>query len=103
MDRSAKSAGWVSQLDTRRGPISSVLGQVCAGWQVNSDYQSYLAVDYRFRAKRERLEWCQGLLPESQGQNLALTVLSAPFSFVSGPWIAMSSLHPKFGCNITES
>ena len=28
-----------------------------------------------FSAKREKLETFQGLLPESQGQNLALTVL----------------------------
>ena len=32
----------------------------------------------RFRAKREQLICFQGLLPESQGQNLALTVLCVP-------------------------
>jgi hypothetical protein len=33
----------------------------------------------RFRAKRGRLERGSGLLPESHGQNLALTVLYAPY------------------------
>ena len=32
----------------------------------------------RYRAKRERLETSKILLPESQGQNLALTVLYVP-------------------------
>ena len=32
----------------------------------------------RFRAKREQLERIQGLLPESQSQSLALTVLCVP-------------------------
>ena len=35
---------------------------------------------YRFRAKRERLKWLQRLLPASQGQKLALTVLYVPYS-----------------------
>ena len=34
----------------------------------------------RFRAKREQLEWVKGLYPESQGQNLALTVLHVLYS-----------------------
>ena len=34
----------------------------------------------RFRAKREQLKRCQGLHPESQGQNLALTALCVPYS-----------------------
>ena len=33
-----------------------------------------------FRAKREHLDMFQGLLPESHGQNLALTVLYVPES-----------------------
>jgi len=35
----------------------------------------------RFRAKREHLETCQGLLPGSQGQNLTLTVSYAASEF----------------------
>ena len=35
---------------------------------------------HRFRAKREHLGRVQGLLPESQGHNLALTVLYVPYS-----------------------
>jgi len=38
----------------------------------------------RFRAKREQLETFYGLLPESQGQNLALTVLCVPCSLDRG-------------------
>jgi len=39
---------------------------------------------YRFRAKREQLTRVEGLLPESQGQNLALTVLHVPCSLDIG-------------------
>ena len=38
----------------------------------------------RFRAKREHLQGVEGLLPESQGQNLAVTVLDVPRSLDSG-------------------
>ena len=38
----------------------------------------------RFRAKRDQLATIQGLLHESQGQNLALTVSFAPYSLDSG-------------------
>ena len=38
----------------------------------------------RFWAKREQLGGVQGLLPRSQGQNLALTVLHVPHSLESG-------------------
>jgi len=38
----------------------------------------------RFRAKREHLKMCQGLSPESQRHNLALTLLFVPYSFESG-------------------
>jgi len=34
----------------------------------------------RFRAKRELLDRFSGLLPESQGQNLPVTVLYVPYS-----------------------
>ena len=37
-----------------------------------------------FRAKREQLKSFSGLAPESQGQNLALTVLYLPYSLDSG-------------------
>jgi len=36
-------------------------------------------LDSRFRAKRERPTTLQGLLPESQGRNLAVTVLYVPY------------------------
>ena len=39
---------------------------------------------YRFRAKMEQLEGFEGLLPGSQGQNLASTVLCVPSSLDSG-------------------
>ena len=35
---------------------------------------------FRFRAEREQLETFEALLPKSQGQNLALTVLYVPYS-----------------------
>ena len=38
----------------------------------------------RFRARRGQLETLEGLLPDSQGQNLALTVLYMPYSLDSG-------------------
>jgi len=38
----------------------------------------------RFRAKREQLQMCSDLLPESQGPNLALTVLCVPYSLDIG-------------------
>ena len=38
----------------------------------------------RFRAKSKQPKICQRLLPERQGQNLALTVLYVPHSFDSG-------------------
>ena len=46
------------------------------------------------RAKRERLKIFQGLSPESQGQNLVVTVLYVPYSLVIGliTWRAMSIL-----------
>jgi hypothetical protein len=37
----------------------------------------------RFPAKKEQLKLLQGLLPEIQGQNLALTVLYVPYSLES--------------------
>ena len=44
---------------------------------------------YRFRAKREQLRHISGLLPDSQGQNLALTVLYVTNWLDSG-----QQLHP---------
>ena len=38
----------------------------------------------RCRAKREHHERCQALLPESQVQKLAVTVLHVPYSLGSG-------------------
>ena len=38
----------------------------------------------RFRAKREQIEKCEERLPESESQNLALTVLYAPDSLDGG-------------------
>ena len=38
-----------------------------------------------FRAKGEHLEWSEGLIAESRGQNLALTVLHVPCSFPRPP------------------
>jgi hypothetical protein len=35
-------------------------------------------------AKRGHLKWFEGLLPESQGQNLAVTVLHVPYAFDRG-------------------
>ena len=40
--------------------------------------------DGRVRAKREHLQIFHGFLPESQGQNLALTVLYVPYSLDRG-------------------
>jgi hypothetical protein len=39
---------------------------------------------YRIRAKREQLEMFQALVRERQGQNLALTALTVPYSLHSG-------------------
>ena len=39
---------------------------------------------FRSRAKREQLDRYQGLLPESQGKNLAVTFLYVPCSLDSG-------------------
>ena len=47
------------------------------------NHQGSLFVVYRFRAKTKQLETVEGLLPESQGQNLALTVLYVPYSLDS--------------------
>jgi len=41
-------------------------------------------VGFRPRARREQLERFEGLLPQSQGQHLAVTVLHVPFSTHSG-------------------
>jgi len=40
--------------------------------------------NFGVRAKREQLKWFRGLLPESQGQDLASTVLYVPYSLKSG-------------------
>ena len=40
----------------------------------------------RFQAKSEHIERVPGLLPESQGQNVALTVLCVPYSLDNGMW-----------------
>jgi len=39
---------------------------------------------FRFRPKREQLQTFKGLLSESHGQNLALTVFHVPVSTPSG-------------------
>jgi hypothetical protein len=54
------------------GPVSSF----AAGSRANTASS--------FRAKRGEIERCCGLLPESQRQNLALTVLYVPCSLDSG-------------------
>jgi len=43
-------------------------------------------------AKREQLEACSGLLPESQDPNLGLTVLYVPCSLDSGTDVRVCSL-----------
>ena len=46
----------------------------------------------RFRAKREQLRKFTGLSPESQGQNLALTVLCVLYSLNSGRvWVLLGA------------
>ena len=55
--------------------------------RVDNLFEKYIScrVDSaRFRAKREQLEMFQGLMPESKGQNLALTVLFVLYSLDSG-------------------
>ena len=47
----------------------------------------------RFRAKREQLLRVEGLLPEGQGQILALTVLYVPSSLDSGPSVTLNAKH----------
>jgi len=59
---------------------------------------------YRFLAKREHLLRIKGLLPESQGHNMALTVLHVPYSLGCGPphlnlWSAMQRSRPRKQCN----
>ena len=40
---------------------------------------------YRFRAKRGKLKMFEGLLPESQRQNLAVSAIYVPYSLDGGP------------------
>ena len=40
---------------------------------------------YRFRAKRQTLARLEGLLPENQGHNMALTVVCMPYPLDSVP------------------
>ena len=51
----------------------------------------------RFRAKRGRLKTFQGLLPESQGQNPALTGLFVTDSFESGQRESVQRDHTLVG------
>ena len=57
----------------------SVLGR-----QEKSIWMITMQVTDRFRAKREYLKTQQVLLPESRGQNMAVTVLHVPHSLNSG-------------------
>jgi len=58
---------------------------------------------YRCRAKREQPEQFEGVLLESQGQNLALTVLYVPSSLNSG-WCAMGPCnHSTEMCSGSEA
>jgi len=41
-------------------------------------------IEFNFRAKREHPKMCSGLVPESQGHDLAWTVLYVPYSLDSG-------------------
>jgi len=41
-------------------------------------------VEHHNRAKREQLKRLEGLLPDSQGRNLALALLFVPYSLDSG-------------------
>ena len=45
-----------------------------------SNHADRILPSVRFRAKREQLERFEGLSPESQGQNLSLTVSYVPCS-----------------------
>ena len=47
-------------------------------------WRSFSKRECRARAKRGQLEMCSVLRPESQGQNLALTVLYVPYSLDRG-------------------
>jgi hypothetical protein len=49
------------------------------------------APPHRFRAKREQLKRFEGLLPESQGQNMVLTVLYVPGLLDSCEWVEPAS------------
>ena len=52
---------------------------------------------YRFQGNRGQLERFYGLLPENQGQNLAVTVLYVPYSLDSGERIYASALEATQG------
>ena len=70
-------------------PLSLPLSLSLALSQVHSarDHSHGVAVaggSHRCRAKREQLQGVQELLPESQGHDLAVTVLYVPCSLDSG-------------------
>ena len=62
--------------------IWAYLKVTCPGYLRSVDQPIHTV--YRFRAKRDQLEKFEGLSLESQGQNLALTVLYASYSLDSG-------------------
>ena len=66
-----------------KGFLTKELG--ASGFALRTCYASLSLVQQVFmRAKREHLTRCQAFLPESQGRNLALTVLNVPYSPDSG-------------------
>ena len=68
---------WNVSRNAEAGPDGGVMG-MRNGW--NGVYSGD-----RFPAKREQSQMFQRLLPESQSQNLALTLLCVPYSLDSGP------------------
>ena len=57
---------------------------------------------YRCRAMREQLEICQAFSPESQGQNVALTVLFVPSLSISINFRERANLRDAHGARVVH-
>ena len=76
---------------------SKVSTQVCTRHVREPLRSATIAIVARLRAKREQLQTFQGLSPESQGQNLALTVFYVPYiCALYVPFICMCAIYAPF-------
>ena len=81
--------------------IARQQGRLCRGF-VNDPHVNNVSASnnhiVRFRTKREQLKSFQGLVSESQGQNMALTVLYVPCSVLLAAKLRLETMYGQTNC-----